>query len=174
MKTEEILSYLRQIAPEESAYEDDPVGLHVAAPAEVDKVAVCLDATLPVVEEATALGAGLIVAHHPLIYHPLKRLTDDTPSGEIALALARAGVGLYASHTNWDMADGGINDTLAELLGLNDVRRLGKDPPAAIARIGELARPMALADFGEDVEERLGCAGTSALRRLPGRPADNT
>ena len=175
MNLAEILGFLREIAPEETAYEDDPVGLLIEpAKSEIQRIAVCLDATLPVANEAVADGEQLVIAHHPLIYHPLKRLTSDIPSAQVAMALVRAGVGLYAMHTNWDAADGGVNDTLAETLGLIQVRRLAESGPASITRIGELAKAMPLDDFAAYVQDRLGCAGTNSLRRLIGRPAGDT
>lgn len=172
MKLSDILAFLRDIAPEETAYEDDPVGLHIEPQAkEIDCVAVCLDCTLPIAEEAARRSARLVVTHHPLIYHPLRRLSEEIPTAAVAMALVRAGIGLYSMHTNWDAADGGINDTLAERLGLRSVRRLAPAGAASIARIGELARPMPLDDFARYVEERLGCKGTNALRWVIGRPA---
>jgi dinuclear metal center YbgI/SA1388 family protein len=175
MKLNQILGYLREIAPEESAYEGDPVGLHIEPEAaEIDRVAVCLDATLSVAQSAIAYGAQLVVAHHPLIYHPLRRLSTDIPSAAVAMELVRARVGLYAMHTNWDAAEGGINDTLAEKVRLSNVKRLAPTGQAQIARIGELASPMALNDFAAHIEQRLGCQGTNTLRRLVGRPADDT
>src|SRR5579883_982088 len=173
MNLAEILAYLREIAPEESAYENDPVGLHIEPGVpEITRVAVCLDATLPVVEQAVAGGSQLVIAHHPLIYHPLRRLSADIPSAAVAMALVRAQVGLYAMHTNWDTADGGINDTLAQVLGLVNIRRLRGTGAPSLARIGELAKAIPLRDVVKLIEEHLVCRGTSALRRLVGRPPD--
>lgn len=175
MELAEILAFLRETAPEETAFENDPVGLHIEpAKSQIARVAVCLDATSPVAEEAIRAGAELVIAHHPLIYHPLKRLTSDIPSAQVAMALVRTGTGLYAMHTNWDAAEGGINDTLAGILGLGNVRRLGESAPGSIARIGELAKPLPLDTFAGEIPARLGCTGTNALRRLIGRPAGDT
>lgn len=165
MKLDEILGYLREIAPEDTAYENDPVGLHIEpGTREIERVAVCLDATLPVAEEAIGGGSELVIAHHPLIYHPLRRLSADIPSAEVAMALVRGRVGLYAMHTNWDAADGGINDTLAETLGLGNVRRLAEHGAASIARIGTAPEGTHLAAFAAQVGVKLGCAGINALR----------
>ncbi|HEX5324727.1 MAG TPA: Nif3-like dinuclear metal center hexameric protein [Capsulimonadaceae bacterium] len=175
MKLDQILAFLREVAPEESAYENDPVGLHIEPGlAEITSVAVCLDATLPIARQAIESGAQLVVAHHPLIYHPLRRLDAQIPSAAVAMALVRAQAGLYAMHTNWDAAEGGINDTLAQKLGLANIRRLADHGPASIARIGDLEKAMPLGELAALVNERLECRGTSALRRLAGRPPDET
>ncbi len=164
MLLEAILEALRRLAPEETALERDPVGLLVDRQAqEVTRVGVCLDCTPAAVARAVKAGVGLVVTHHPLIYHPLKRLGTD-PVSQAVTGLIRADIALYVMHTNWDRAAGGINDTLAECLELQNVQPLGEDGEAALPRIGDLAAPRPLADFARFVESALGCGGTSALR----------
>ncbi len=164
MTLDDILTTLRRLAPEESALDGDPVGLLIRrAEEEVTRIGVCLDCTPDAAARASQQGVGLIVAHHPLIYHPLKRVGAD-PVSQAVTALIKADITLYAMHTNWDRATGGINDTLAECLELSDVRPLGAGGEAALPRIGDLSPPRPLADFARFVEAALGCAGTSALR----------
>ncbi len=164
MTLEAILEALRRLAPEETALDQDPVGLQVNRQAlETARVGVCLDCTPAAVARAVKAGVGLVVAHHPLIYHPLKRLGMD-PVSQAVTGLIRADIALYVMHTNWDRAESGINDTLAECLELENVRPLGEDGKAALPRIGDLAAPRPLADFARFVESALGCGGTSALR----------
>ena len=136
---------------------------------DVTKIGICLDATPEVSARAAVGGVGLVVAHHPLIYHPVKRLGND-PVSESVRTLVKAGIGLYAMHTNWDRAAGGINDTLAQCLELQDVRPLGAEGGAALPRIGDLASPRPLADFARSVEIALNCGGASALRVGGGDP----
>jgi dinuclear metal center YbgI/SA1388 family protein len=161
----EILTILRRFAPEDTALEDDPIGLLIE-PAQhpVRSLIVCLDATEYVVQKARDEAAELIVAHHPLIFKPLKRLESANPVSAAALALVRSGIGLYAYHTNWDTADGGINDTLADLLGLRDSNRLQGTPEARIVRVGQLAKPMTAEAFLTHVGDVLKCDRTSTLR----------
>jgi dinuclear metal center YbgI/SA1388 family protein len=83
-----------------------------------------LDCTKGAVARARELGSGLIVAHHPLIWDPL---TSVRPG--VVWELAQSGTALYAAHTSWDCAPGGINDTLAGRLGLTDVRPFGPGAP---------------------------------------------
>jgi len=164
MTLDDILTHLRRLAPEEAALEGDPVGLLIAGErADISKIGVCLDCTPDVAARAAGCGAGLVVAHHPLIYRPLARIGSD-PVSRAVTALIRADVSLYAMHTNWDRAEGGINDTLAACLELQEVRPLGAEGASALPRIGKLAVPRPLADFARSVDTALGCTGTSALR----------
>jgi len=170
MEISDILAVLRHLAPEESALENDPIGLLVDREStEVTKVGVCLDATPATVERAMAAGVQLIIAHHPLIYRPLKRLGSD-PVSVAVKRLVSSSIALYAMHTNWDAAPGGINDTLAECLELADVQPLGTEGLLRLPRLGTLASPRPLADFARLVETALSCAETSALRCGGGDP----
>ena len=170
MEISDILAVLRQMAPEESAVENDPVGLLIDRDTrEVTKVGVCLDATPAAVERAVSGGVQLVIAHHPLIYRPLKRLGSDPVSSAVK-TLIRNDTALYAMHTNWDAAPGGINDTLAECLELVDIQPLGTENLLRLPRLGTLASPRPLADFARLVETALCCAATSALRCGGGDP----
>ncbi|MDQ2686623.1 MAG: Nif3-like dinuclear metal center hexameric protein [Armatimonadota bacterium] len=166
MTLDDILRVLRQLAPEETALPDDPVGLLLGQKPETEirKIGVCLDATPNTAQRAVALGAGLLVAHHPLIYHPLKRIAPDDPISQSVSTLIKGDVALYAMHTNWDRAENGINDTLAALLGLENIRPLGDDGAQSLPRLGDLPSPRALSDFARFVGTALHCKGTSALR----------
>ncbi len=164
MLLDDILTTLRRLAPEETALDGDPVGLLIGREAgDVTRVGVCLDCTPDAARRTVEGDIHLVVAHHPLIYRPLKRLGTDPVSRAVAM-LVKADIALYAMHTNWDRAAGGINDTLAECLELKEVRPLGAEGEASLPRIGDLAPPRPLADFVRFVEAALGCAGTSALR----------
>ncbi len=167
MTLADIVTTLRQIAPEETALPNDPVGLllGLAPDTDVQKVGVCLDATPEVAARAVDSGVGFLIAHHPLIYQPLKRIQPDTdPISRAVTTLIKADIALYAMHTNWDRAAGGINDTLAELLELTNVRPLGTDGEAALPRIGDLESPRPLPDFLRLIERTVACAGMCALR----------
>jgi dinuclear metal center YbgI/SA1388 family protein len=111
--------------PERDAAVWDAVGLHVGDPEDpVDAVLVCLDVTDAVLAEAADLGAGLVLAHHPLLFRPLERLTPASASGRLALRAARSRIGVLAAHTNFDAARPGTTDPMVALLGLQDVRPL--------------------------------------------------
>ena len=164
MEISDILAVLRRLAPEESALDGDPVGLLVDRDtAAVAKIGICLDATPAAVQRGVTAGVHLIAAHHPLIYHPLRRLGRD-PISQAVKMLVKHDIALYAMHTNWDAAPNGINDTLADCLELKDVQPLGTQGLSRLPRLGTLASPRPLADFARFVEAALGCAETSALR----------
>ena len=162
-----ILTYLRTLAPEETALEDDPVGLLVGrtSPQSVGTVGFCLDATGTAIVRAIDQKCDCVVAHHPLIYRPLKRLgVANDPISMTTALLARHNVALYAMHTNWDRAPKGINDTLAKCVGLVDFAPFGDSSEESLPRIGNLASPMFLTDFLISVSSALDCTGTSSLR----------
>jgi dinuclear metal center YbgI/SA1388 family protein len=122
----EILRYIEEIAPEAYALPGDPVGLQVGAPEmEVRKVAVALDADPKSVQIAVYRECELLIAHHPLIYHPLKSIKFGEPVSDAVRLLCSHQVAFIAVHTNWDCAPGGINDALAARLGLIETRPFG-------------------------------------------------
>lgn len=166
MTLDDILAVLRRLAPEETALPNDPVGLLLGQEPEtkITKIGVCLDATPDAARRAVTDGVGLLIAHHPLIYHPLKRIAPDDPISQSVATLIKGDTALYAMHTNWDRAENGINDTLAALLGLENIRPLGDDGAQSLPRLGNLPSPRALSDFTRFVGTALRCEGTSALR----------
>ena len=144
MTIQEIFNYLNTRAPMDTAEGWDNPGMLVGDPRrEVTRVLVALDATTGAVDTAEAVGADLIVTHHPVIFAPLKRLTADS----IPYRLAAAGIDLIAAHTNLDKAEGGVNDTLAARLGLTDVTVAADE----YTRIGTLTEPMSARDFAAHV-----------------------
>ena len=153
-----------------SALDKDPVGLLISpANAEDTRRIGSLDAYPPIVTQAIAIGVQLVVCHHPLIYAPLRRLDCEDTVSEPVMALVRAGAGLYAMHTNWDRAPGGVNETLASLMGLTDVTTFADTGTAAIARIGTLLQPMGHDALAEQISDMLDCRGTSTLRSMRSR-----
>lgn len=119
------------------ALEGDPVGLQIGRPDKpVSRVLAALEVTPEVAEEAVEEKADLIVCHHAVLYRPAKRLREDEPEGRILAALIRAGIAVYNAHTNLDTVPGGVNDVLAERLGLQDVEVLA---PTSEERMFKLA-----------------------------------
>jgi dinuclear metal center YbgI/SA1388 family protein len=154
---EAICEFLEQLAPPRLAEEWDNVGLLVGdASGPVGRVMTCLTITLPVAAEAIDRGAGLIVAHHPLPFRPLKRVTTESVIGRILLDLIGAKIGVYSPHTAFDSASGGINQRLAEGLGLADVRPLVcREGEEGAGRLGRLEGPVALSDLADRVKRFL-------------------
>lgn len=136
----------------------------------VTKVLVALDITQQVVQEAKEMGVELIVSHHPVIFHPVKALTDETSTGAILLHLAEAGIGAICAHTNLDAVAGGVNDCLAKVLGLTEVEQLAQDgvddqgQPYGIGRVGVAhTKGLSAMDYAAYVKERLGAASVRVV-----------
>jgi len=120
----DIVLEVMRIAPGWLAEEWDNVGLLVGdGAAEVQRVMTCLTVTPATAAEAIVGGAGLVVAHHPMPFRPLKRLTGDTTVGRLLLDLIAARVAVCSAHTAFDSAELGINARLAEGLGWWTSRR---------------------------------------------------
>ncbi|MCX7994017.1 MAG: Nif3-like dinuclear metal center hexameric protein [Fimbriimonadales bacterium] len=125
----EVLGYLNEIAPPQWAFPNDPVGLQIGdSNQSVERVLVALDPDPRTVTNARYRQCQLLVTHHPLIFRPLSTVRFDDPVGMAVQSLCEAKIALIAVHTNWDVAPGGINDTLAELVGLSEVRPFGEGP----------------------------------------------
>jgi dinuclear metal center YbgI/SA1388 family protein len=117
----EVIQLFEQFSPKAFAMEGDKIGLQIGALNQtVEKVLIALDVTEEVVEEAIAKNVQLIIAHHPPIFRPLKKIATDTPAGRMIARLIKHDIAVYAAHTNLDVAKGGVNDLLAEALGLKD------------------------------------------------------
>jgi len=125
----DILAAVDRLAPWRLAESWDNVGLLLGdAGSEVRRVLLALDVTEAVCDEADEVGADVVLAHHPLIFQPVGRLTGETVQGRLALRLARAGRAVIAAHTNLDAAPGGLCDCLADMLGLTETEPLEPAP----------------------------------------------
>lgn len=114
-----IQSILEAAYPPQLAESWDSVGLVCGDPAaHVTKVAFALDCTQAVAEEAVANGAQMLVVHHPLLMRGVTSVAADTPKGRVIHTLITGGVALFTAHTNADSARPGVNDRLAELVGI--------------------------------------------------------
>lgn len=126
----DVLADVERLAPPSMAFGFDRIGLLIGDPASaVTGVMVTLDVSLGCIAEAQAKGCNVIVAHHPLIWDPVKRLVAGSSVEDRVMACIRAGISVIAAHTNWDCAPGGINDVLASLLGLQEVAAFGSSNP---------------------------------------------
>jgi dinuclear metal center YbgI/SA1388 family protein len=152
----DVVGFMEQFAPTSLAADWDNVGLLLGDQArEVARVMTCLTVTPESADEAVASQAQLIVTHHPIFFHPVKRLTTGTPEGRMLLALVQAGVAVYCPHTAFDNTVGGINELLAGCLDLRDVRSLRRKNGTRQCKVvvfvpeGDLARvSSALFDAG--------------------------
>ena len=119
----DILKCMETIAPPYMKEGWDNVGLLCGSSnTPVTKVLVALDPFVHVCDEAAQWGAELIVTHHPIIFQPLKSVTDSTSIGRSIMELCRHGISAINAHTNLDCAPGGVNDVLANALGLENIQ----------------------------------------------------
>ena len=138
---------MEEIAPRPLALDFDNVGLLVEPDhAEIRKVLIALDCTTVTAREAIDLGVDLLVTHHPQFFHGVKSIGFSSPVTGAAALLLRHGIGHYAAHTNLDAAEGGVNDILAELLGLQNAAPI---PLENIGRVGVLPSPIKLSALVE-------------------------
>lgn len=153
MNVADLMGYLDAFAPRGLAEEWDNVGLLLGDPgAPVERVMACLSVTAETAEEAIGERADLIVSHHPILFRGVKQLRADGPAREV-WRLARAGIAVYSPHTAFDNCTGGINDVLAERLGLVEVGPL-------VPSEGEFSRVVVFAPEGD--RERIMAAAFAA------------
>ncbi|WP_042355026.1 Nif3-like dinuclear metal center hexameric protein [Bacillus rubiinfantis] len=121
----EIIGLLEQFAPKTLAMEGDKIGLQIGRlNKKVTRVMVALDVLENVIDEAIENEVQLVIAHHPPIFRPLKNILTDTVQGRIMEKLLKHEIAVYAAHTNLDVAKGGVNDWLANALGLEETEVL--------------------------------------------------
>lgn len=166
-KVKDFYGYLNSIAPFETQEDWDNSGMLVGdMEAEVKKVAVVLDITHEEIKKAKAIGADLIISHHPVIFNPIKSVTR----GSVPYELVASSINALCCHTPLDIADGGTNDSLAELLGIEVTRtedpilRLGTvEPTTAENLAGKIAKTLntkvRYADAGRKIEKIAICTG---------------
>lgn len=162
-------AFLFSKAPRELAMEWDNVGLLVGFPdREVKRLLVALDITGDVVDEAAELGAEVVVAHHPVMncaWSKVQTVRSDTVQGSILIRMLTNGISGICMHTNLDAVEGGVNDILAQRLGLTEVSPLcqdGLDPagrPYGIGRVGTVSGFDSAARFAGFVRDALDANG---------------
>lgn len=171
----DIVSFLGTIAPESWKESWDNVGLLCGRMGQpVTKILVALDPFPSVIHEAVTENADLIVTHHPLIFgNALMNVTDCTETGKSLLTLIEHNIAAVNAHTNLDMAPGGVNDVLAQTLGLEDITvpfpsGLNADGQSyGLLRTGTVAS-QSLDSFLSQVKDRLWwseCMGSNTLLR---------
>lgn len=154
----DVVDLLHAWYPPATADSWDAVGLVAGDPdAEVSRVAFAVDPTIEVAREAVDWGADLLVVHHPLLLTPVSSVAATTPKGRTLHALTAGGCALLTAHTNADQAAGGVSESLALALGLEDlepIRPASEGATTGTGRIGTLV-PTTLDDFAARVAAAL-------------------
>ncbi len=161
---QDIYDYIDDFAPFATQLDFDNAGLLVGDKnAPVGRVLLALDATLAVAREAARKGCGLIVTHHPLIFHPLKAVRPEDPTQAVVAQLVRKNIALICAHTNLDAAPGGVNDVLMDRLGAKVTGVLEPmGDGCGMGRVGELRQAMEPRDFAAHVKKALGARAVRA------------
>ena len=156
----DILKFVETMAPPYMAMDWDNVGLLCGRKdKEVHKILVALDPFRNVIEEAIDLGADLIVTHHPLIFRDkLMAVNEDTEAGRCVLTLIENGIAAINAHTNLDLAPGGVNEVLAQTLGLSDIEIINPIENYGLLRKGTI-QEQSLETFLGTVKASLNCQG---------------
>ena len=135
--------------------------------AEVTSVLLGLDCTPELVDEAIECGADMIVTHHPLIFSGLKKINSEDPVGEAVVKAIRAGIAVYAAHTNADKVIEGVSGAMAARLSLTDVEVLDEDGEGTgLGAVGNLPEPMDASEAIAYVKERFGLKVMKTSRPL--------
>ena len=131
----DVVRVIESFAPVEIQENWDNCGLCAGSPdAELTGVLVGFDCTRALIDEAVECGANMVVTHHPLIFHGLKKVDEDDPVGDALIRAIRARVAVYCAHTSADKAPGGVSWAIARRLGLENVSVLDYD--AAVSSEG--------------------------------------
>ena len=118
---DETIRILEDLAPPELAepFDAGRIGLIIEGKREIAKICTCLDVTPAVVHTALKSGCDMLIAHHTPIWNPLTSIGGN--DARLFSSILGSGLNVYVMHTNWDHAPGGVNDILADILGLNEV-----------------------------------------------------
>ena len=165
MKLKEIKSFLEGMAPLAVQESWDNSGLQIGcSDKDIHKVMVCLDLTEAVLDEAEAIGADLVISHHPLIFKGLKSISGSTYQERCVRKAILSDIAVYSAHTSLDNILGGVNHKIASLLGLSSLRWLdsGESAEGCDEKCGGAAEK----SCGEGAEGK--CGGADAVARASG------
>ncbi|WNV59375.1 Nif3-like dinuclear metal center hexameric protein [Oscillospiraceae bacterium NTUH-002-81] len=167
MECKEVMRRLEGLIPPACASDWDNVGLLVGDPKKkVDKILVALDASDQVLDQAEAVGADMLLTHHPLIFSPVKNVREDDFIGWRIRRMIRMDLSYYAMHTNYDVCRMGEQAAARMGLDLSTVTFLAQEKPfiyegkpAGFGAVGDLETPMSLGDYAAFLKQRFGLPG---------------
>lgn len=125
MYINDIVNYLNNRFPKENAEEFDQgsIGLAIGSPNDkVFNVLLALDLNIDVVKEAISKNCNLIITHHPFLFNGIQKILFESEKGAIIKLMCQQSISLYSMHTNYDVGEGGVNDTLAKMLGIKNIK----------------------------------------------------
>lgn len=159
MITQEIINRLEEKFPKNLAEDWDNVGLLVGDnKQDIRKIQVSIDATEKVIDHAIVNGVDMIITHHPFIFKGIKNINFSTSMGRKIRKLIKNDINIYSMHTNLDSANGGLNDYILNLLGIDDSKILDKnlvDENCGIGRIYKLKEECTVKEYIKILKEKL-------------------
>ncbi|MDQ0197269.1 Nif3-like dinuclear metal center hexameric protein [Neobacillus ginsengisoli] len=156
----EIIQLFEQFSPKGLAMEGDKIGLQIGRlNKKIDRIMIALDVLEEVIDEAIEKNVQLIIAHHPPIFRPLKNVITDTVQGRMIEKLLKHDISVYAAHTNLDVAKGGVNDLLADALGIENTEVLVPTYETELKKIVVFVP----ATHSEEIRQVLGNAGAGSI-----------
>lgn len=161
MIVQDFSSVLEEMAPLAYQADYDNAGLLVGSPYSlVNKVLITLDVTPEVVQEAIDCNANLIIAHHPFIFHPLKKFNNDDDTEKCLSMAIKHDISIYASHTNMDSVMHGVNGKICSKIGLQNCKFLvpqNQEQPYGDGMIGKLPQAENTEKFLERIKNTFHC-----------------
>ena len=141
MNSKQLNEYFDSLLPPALSCEWDNDGAMICTDPNKDikKVLLTLDLTPNAFDKAVEIGADAIITHHPLIFRPIKNLGDNSEKTKILFSLIEKGISVFSYHTRLDAARGGVNDILADIVGIKEAKPLGEGD-ASMARVGEISK----------------------------------
>lgn len=159
LSVKDIIEIIERAAPLDLQYSWDNSGFLCGnINKEVKKLYLTLDVNMYTVDEAVSCGADMILAHHPILFRGANNINFDTPQGYVLKELIKNDIALYATHTPMDCAKGGINDVLADKLGITNKKIIEKNDKyegCGLGRYGELESAVTLREFAQRVKSAL-------------------
>ena len=170
MKVKDIIKVIEEFAPLSVQEGWDNSGLCVGSPEdEVTSVLLALDCTPALVDEAVACGADMIVTHHPLMFSGLKKISSDDMVGKAVIKAIKAGISIYAAHTNADKVLEGVSGAMAARLGLKNVTVLDPDgEETGLGAVGDLPEPISAEQAAALVKEKFALKSMKASKPVDG------
>lgn len=160
----ELISEIETIAPRSLEESWDNCGMQInMGNNSINRILISLEITKEIIEEAKKLDIDFLITHHPLLFHKLDVVDNNTITGNYIVELIKLGISVYSAHTTFDSAFGGNNEYLAELLGLHRVRhfksRQNYPNEEIMGRLGDLKEPISLEKVVRKVEDALKIQG---------------
>ena len=170
-KVKDVTKVIEEFAPLSIQEKWDNSGLCIgSSESPVSSVLFGLDCTPELVDEAIECGADMIVTHHPLIFSGLKKISPDEMIGEAVFKAIKAGISIYAAHTNADKVIAGVSGAMAAKLGLQNVEILSEDGEGTgLGVVGELPKALTAEQVLELVKERFNLKMVKTSKPIEGK-----